>query len=402
MPSHGPKGIDVRRDEAGRVRYRVRVRRRGQVFSATLPTLEEALAYRAQAFAAAEGTAEPPVAPRATTAPAPPGRAATVEDAARRLCRGMREGTVRTRDGLPYKPSVLRKYEEALRCSVLPEIGAVPVATLSGGDCQRLVDEIAARRTPEHARKALTALRVALRVAQRYGEVTGNPCAGVRVPVSAEGERPARILTPEESAAILTAAEADDARLGRSFGGPLLALALGAGLRLGELLALPWGTEGLDLDAGYVRVRRSLDRVRGPDGRYPVLPPKTRAARRDVPLAPEDAARLRRHRLACGRPTDGALVFAGPGGEQLSPVPAYRAFKRACARTGIAAPLPRLHDCRHAFATHLLSAGLTPHAVAALLGHTDAGLVLRRYGHALPDEVAGAGAALSAWRAARG
>jgi integrase len=272
------------------------------VFSATLPTLEEALAYRAQAFAAAEGTAEPPVAPQAAPTPAPPGRATTVEEAARRLCRGMREGTVRTRDGLPYKPSVLRKYEEALRCSVLPEIGALPVAALSGGDCQRLVDEIAARRTPEHARKALTALRVALRVAQRYGELAANPCAGVRVPVSAEGERPARILTPEESAAILTAAEADDARLGRSFGLPLLALALGAGLRLGELLALPWGAEGLDLDAGYVRIRRSLDRVRGPGGTYPVLPPKTRAARRDVPLAPEDAARLRRHRLACGRP----------------------------------------------------------------------------------------------------
>lgn len=60
----------------------------------------------------------------------------------------------------------------------------------------------------------------------------------------------------------------------------------------------------------------------------------------------------------------------------------------------------RLHDCRHAYATHMLAAGLTAHAVAALLGHSDAGLVLRRYGHALPAEVAGAGAVLSAWRAA--
>ncbi len=39
--------------------------------------------------------------------------------------------------------------------------------------------------------------------------------------------------------------------------------------------------------------------------------------------------------------------------------------------------------------------------MAALLGHSDASLVLRRYGHALPDEVAGAGDALSVWRAAR-
>ncbi|MBA3330977.1 MAG: tyrosine-type recombinase/integrase, partial [Actinobacteria bacterium] len=71
-------------------------------------------------------------------------------------------------------------------------------------------------------------------------------------------------------------------------------------------------------------------------------------------------------------------------------------------RAGIAAPLPRPHDCRHAFATHALAAGLSAHAVAALLGHSDAGLVLRRYGHALPDEVARAGDTLSAWRRVRG
>lgn len=56
---------------------------------------------------------------------------------------------------------------------------------------------------------------------------------------------------------------------------------------------------------------------------------------------------------------------------------------------------PRFHDLRYAFATHALAALLSPHAVAALLGHRDAGLVLRRYGHALPDEVARADVVLS-------
>ena len=195
-------------------------------------------------------------------------------------------------------------------------------------------------------------------------------------------------------------AEADDARLERSFGAPVIALAFGSGLRLGELLALRWGDDGLDLDAGVVRVRRSLDRVRDEAGEYPEVAPKSRAARRDVPLAPEDVVRLKRHRLATGR-RDGELVCANDEGEALSPVPAYRAFTRAASRAGVAAPLPRFHDCRHAFATHALAAGLTAHAVAALLGHSDAGLVLQRYGHALPDELASAGETLSAWRAAR-
>jgi integrase len=65
-------------------------------------------------------------------------------------------------------------------------------------------------------------------------------------------------------------------------------------------------------------------------------------------------------------------------------------------------PLARPHDCRHAFASHMLAVGLTAHAVAQLLGHADAALVTRRYGHALPDELARAGEMLSAWRLARG
>jgi integrase len=355
----------------------------------------------------------------------------TITDAAKRLWRGMRDGTIRSRDGLTFKPSVTRKYETALRLHALPRIGAVPVATLTHGDVQRPVDELAAEHTPEVGRRTLTALRVALRVAIRYGELDSNPCAAVRVPTSPDGERPARIIPPEEAAAILAAAQAEDARLGRSLSGPLIALAFGSGLRLGELLALRYGSDGLNLDAGIVHVRANLDRVRDESGSYPELAPKSRASRRDVPLAPEDVARLRRHRLATRRPEDGALVFANSEGKPLSPVPGYRAFKRACRAVLVAepttaleraqatgdpraieqaekaleaarkAPLPRFHDVRHAFASHALAAGLPAHAVARLLGHSDAGLVWRRYGHALPDELASAGERLSAWRSTR-
>jgi hypothetical protein len=48
----------------------------------------------------------------------------------------------------------------------------------------------------------------------------------------------------------------------------------------------------------------------------------------------------------------------------------------------------------------MLAAGLGAHAVARLLGHANAGLVLGRYGHALPDELTRAGEVLGAWRAA--
>jgi integrase len=75
------------------------------------------------------------------------------------------------------------------------------------------------------------------------------------------------------------------------------------------------------------------------------------------------------------------------------------AWRRALKAAKLAAPQPRFHDLRHTYATHLLAAGTGAHAVAQLLGQSDAGLVWRRCGHALPNKVAEAGAALEAWRA---
>jgi integrase len=385
-------GIEERRRPSATT-YRARVRKGGVMVSRTFTTLSAALAWRAEAV---EGMTDRGVLP--APPPPPPRRVATVADAARSLARGMVSGAVRTKVGTPYKPSVVRKYEEQLRTLIVPAIGDVPVGALTRGDVQRLVDGIAATRTPEHARKALVALRVALRVAERDGliEPGSNPCAGVRAPADQRVERAARILTPQEVSGILAAAAADDARLGRSFGLPLLALLFGTGLRLGEALALPWGAEGLDLDAGVVRVRRSLDRVRDPQTTtFAFVAPKTRTSRRDVPVRPSDVAVLRRHRLASGRPREGELVFADERGRALTPNGRPRhAFTRAVRAAGLGEPAPKLHDLRHAYATALLAAGLTVHAVAELLGHSSPALVMARYGHAYAGEKAASAMAL--------
>lgn len=393
-------GIAERRDATGRTRYRVRVRRGDQTYAGTFVTLAAAIEYRDEALDAAAGIGEAPEPP--VRIAARPRAIVTVEEAARRLCRGMVDGTVRARNGRRFKPSTTRAYEEALRLLVLPRIGGLPVATVTRGDVQQLVDEIAGTESVAHARKALTALRVALRVAERYGEIDANPCAGVRAPADDDDrERPARVLSLAETAILVDGAERDDTRFQRSFAAPLVVLALGTGLRLGELLALVWGPEGLDLDEGVVCVRRSLDRHRGDNGTYPIVPPKSRASRRDVPVPPEDVARLLRHRLASGRPGDGTRVFGDVAPHGL-PRAAWRRLVHGTAKTPplvpLAAPAPRFHDLRHTFATHALAAGLSVHAVAELLGHADASLVLARYGHSMPGEVAGAGAALEAWR----
>ena len=239
-------------------------------------------------------------------------------------------------------------------------------------------------------------------MAERDGLVEINPCHQIRVPIDGEGERPVRVLTPEECERIVEAAEAHDAKLGRSLAGPLFALLFGAGLRSGEALALRWGREGLDLEAATVCVRASLDRERGPNGDFAEVVPKSLAGFRDVPLAPADAARLRRHRLATGRPRDDDLVFADAGQPLYALGVVRYAWRHAVKAAAVQDPAPPLHDARHAWAVAMLRAGVPPEAVAKLGGWADAGMVYRRYGrHALPDELAGAGEALERYRASR-
>jgi integrase len=418
-------GIDLRVTRDGVARYRVRVRVDGRNLAGTFGTPEEALAWRAQALAFAAGRGPEPASPR----PRLQNRSAlpkvvSIEDAARRFIRGALEGTTTQRNGTPYKPSTVRTYEIALRVHVIPAIGRVPLATLRRGDVQRMIDEVAAAGTPRDAQKALVALRACLHVARRYDEVEGDPTIGVAVPRSAHGERPAQPLTPEAADSVLVAAGADDVTHDRSLMRPLVELTLATGLRSGELLALRWGSGGLDPDTGLVRVQASLDRERDRvSGERAFVAPKSRASRRDVTIAADVVTTMREHRLATGRPADGELVFAGSDGRALVANGVVRSSWRritrrvlgVCATCGsryvgwgeddecahALSPLPRFHDLRHTYATHALASGLREHVVAAILGHADAKLVWNRYGHALPDEVASAGERLAAWREER-
>ncbi len=419
-------GITERRDRAGRIRYQVRIRREGATLTATLPTLAKALSWRSRALDAVDGLGDTPEPPRKrTVAPVPAGRALTLEDAARRFVKGMQEGSSRTRDGRPYGRATTANYEGTLRRLVLPELGRVPVATITRGDVQRLVNGIAARHSVEHARHVRAAVAAVMRQCEDYGETEATPCVGIRVEHAHDEHdetQPVYVLSPAESAALLRAATADDEASGRSLIGPFVRLALATGLRRGELLALPWGAEGLDLDAGRVRVRRSvataLDRT---TGRYPFLPPKSRKSRREVPIPASDIAALRRHRLATRRPADGELVFAGEHGLPLGYGGRLRLAWERVTRTALGtcatcsaafaawkdeddcehtrAPLPTPHDLRHTYASDMLRTGRTARAVADLLGHADASLVLRRYAHTLPDELSNAAEDLDRWRA---
>lgn len=399
-------------------RYRARVKLAGHDQSATFSTVARAVRWREDTR---DALLEGRTPPHSAAPPAPTAATANVYEVVKAMGAGINAGTVRTKAGQLYKPSVSRRMESLLRVHVLPRIGAIPATFLTRREVQRMVDQLAADTSPETARKAVRALAVAMRVAERDGIIERSPCYDIRTPHDGDGERPARFLTPGEADAVLEAAHADDVDYKRSFAFPLVSLALATGLRLGELLALrwgPWGDDeaGVDLAAGVVRVRWNLDRLRDKETReFRLVRPKSRAGLRDVPLSADDVAVMRRHLLATGRPATGSLVWADDHGKAWggtgAPTQAWRRVRAATridavdddgapTRRPLPGPLPVFHDLRHTWCVFMLRAGVRPEAVAKLGGWSDVGIIHRRYGkHALPDELAGAGDALAAYRA---
>jgi integrase len=304
-------------------------------------------------------------------------RPTTVRTAAEELLKGMRSGAVRTRSGETYKPSVIRSYESAIELRILPEFGGLKLAELQRRDVQGLADDLlAAGKDPSTIRNALMPLRVIYRRALQDGDIAVNPCIGLRLP-AIRGRRD-RIVSPEKAAELLRALPERDR--------PLWALAVYAGLRRGEIMALRW--EDVDLAVGVIRVERSWDaqaRV--------FVEPKSRAGRRRVPIAGVLRDILVEHKMAAR----GELVV-GRGEEGSRPFNdtsvAQRAFK-AWRRGGLQ-PIT-LHEARHTFASLMIAAGVNAKALTSYMGHSSVTITYDRYGHLMPGNEDEATALLDAY-----
>jgi integrase len=76
------------------------------------------------------------------------------------------------------------------------------------------------------------------------------------------------------------------------------------------------------------------------------------------------------------------LIFTTDAGEPLNDRVVTWAFGQAIKRAGVR-PV-RFHDCRHACATLLLTAGEDLEVISRVLGHSDLGTTLRVYAHLDP------------------
>ena len=116
---------------------------------------------------------------------------------------------VQNRSGLPYKPSVLRGYEQALRDYIYPDLGAIRLTELSRRDVQELVDRLSeSDLSASTVRNALLPLRAICRRAYARGDLLRNPTRGLELP-AVRGRRD-RVAGPREAEALIAALQPRD------------------------------------------------------------------------------------------------------------------------------------------------------------------------------------------------
>jgi integrase len=221
-------------------------------------------------------------------------------------------------------------------------------------------------------------LRIALAAAVRDGLVARNAAADALPP-----------RLPHRSIAYLSAPDVRrllDGTRDDEFG-PIYALAVSTGLRLGELLGLGW--QDVDFAAGTLTVRQSLARTA--DGKWALDEPKSAGSRRTIPLpsTAADALLRQRDRQDAAREAAGSawqdragLVFTdGIGRPLIGPRVSY-AFRRARAAAGL--PPVRFHDLRHCAATLMLAEGVPLAVISRWLGHSGIVITAAHYAEVVP------------------
>lgn len=289
-----------------------------------------------------------------------------------------------SRQRLQVEPTTWATYRMTVDCYVAPALGAIALDALDPSDVEQFYVDMLDHGRRKGGPLALGSVRYihallhkALADAVRLGLVRSNVSDRAVVPridPRADGCHDATVCvwTAPQARRFLTLTTGDQHH-------DLWAVALGTGMRRGELLGLRWAD--VADDHRQVRVATSLTVVAGEPR---LKSTKTQRVRR-LHLDPRTAATLERLRhVHCSDDTCNPLdlVFTDTTGQPLAPQRITHRFRRLVRRLDV--PTIRLHDLRHTHATLLLQSGASIKVVSERLGHTTIAMTMDVYAHVLP------------------
>lgn len=250
------------------------------------------------------------------------------------------------------KPSSARDYIFSIK-TMSPHFSGLHLDEITKG---RLSDFIDARRgegvTPARIRRNLACLSSMFTHAIDWEWADENPVAALNKTKLKENKGRERYLNDDEISAALQ-------QLNEPFK-TIAMIAVGTGMRCGEILSLHW--RDIDLDTGEIIIRDS----------------KTGSGR----VCSMDDATVKL--LSAQKPAHPTIMFLKASGKPPSNFDVSRVWARACEKAGIKDC--RFHDLRHTYASRRVKEGHDLYRIGKQLGHK-AVQTTARYSHLQTDDL---------------
>lgn len=281
------------------------------------------------------------------------------------------------------RAKTFERYGVSLRCHINPYIGNKLMNEITSEMLQEhllmLIEELElAPRTVNSVRRLLIQ---ALNEAVDLGYMEKNPALKTK---AIKTTKPIiNVLTKEEAMRLINAARAHSMN-----SWIIIILALGTGMRIGEIFAL--SKKNIDLFNKKLYVEESA--VKMNNGILLQREVKTVNSRREISLPDFVVAALQEYFQFLksfalentGHYTDKGYIIVNQFGNVRHPASfSYHTFKKKLLPAAMISSKFRFHDLRHTHATWLLNAGVNVKVVSERLGHANVRITLETYAHVI-------------------
>jgi integrase len=268
----------------------------------------------------------------------------------------------------PHRPTTARRVSSLIETHLeRTRLGSRRLASVLPSEVQSWATDRAALLAPSTLRNLVSLLRSIYASAVLDRLVASSPVVRVQLPRH-ERERvvPLTIREVQTLAGVMPRRNT-----------AMVVTQAGLGLRIGELLALRVE------DVNFLRRTVRIEWQFAPQSKVRTIP-KTPRSRRTVPLPRVVADALAKHLEEFPASKDGTIFTTRYGEPYRHDYYGSIIFGAAVRTAGLPFKTTS-HSLRHHYASVLLAGGESVVAVAERLGHENATLVLKTYGHLMPD-----------------
>lgn len=303
------------------------------------------------------------------------------------------------------KESTAFRYDDFYNRYIDPKLGQYKLVEFKPVIIERFLQDMADNDyATKTIRDVYNILHGVLKYAVRNRLILYDPCEGVELPKTRRKD--IRVLSVDEQKEVLFHAS------GRQYEN-LIKVALGTGMRGGELLGLTW--DNVSFENREIQVRKTLVHIKERNSSKYVFKfqtPKTPKSVRNIPMQEsvylalqEQKKQLKKMKKAQGKSWKTLkgfdnLVFLGKNGRpvtihcfQAALISIEKAInksrKQFAAGSGTEyVPIPHFypHALRHTFATRCFEAGIDAKVVQTFLGHSSISITLDLYTHVSDDK----------------